>query len=477
MSDDEELECLASQAFQDNRQYLHAVRQGSSAHGKTITDPIHGPIRLEANIVKLIDTMQFQRLRGLHQLGSASYVFPGAVHTRFEHSLGVSHLAGNLVDRFMGLQPELDITQHDRLIVRIAGLMHDLGHGCFSHVFDNEFLKKAKPGCTWTHEEGSVMMLEDLLTDNGIDFLGTDDVKYINNLITNKVPPRTNEKAFLYDIVSNKRNSVDVDKFDYIVRDSYFALGMHGGLSSFNYQRLLDFSRVVDNEICFHKKEADNVYEMFHSRYRLHRRVYNHVKGKAVEYMLCDALHLADEVLGISDMIDDPKEYVKLTDSILDIIMCSKDERLTESQDIIRRIRKRNLYKFCKEILIPPDRVNDCKVSERDIIAAAPNSGLRESDIIIHNCKLNYALKDKDPVRFVKFFDEYDGPAFEVPKEEISLLIPDRFEERWVRIFACDPSLEPVVSACFKTWVQGQGLHLRNFSNGSQSSNKRKRIV
>lgn len=111
-------------------------------------DAVHGHIELHPLITAVIDTDQFQRLRRLKQLGVAYLVFPTASHNRFEHSIGVAHLAGRLATRLQAGQPELAITEQDVLCVQIAGLCHDLGHGPFSHQFE-DLIKKVRPEAKW----------------------------------------------------------------------------------------------------------------------------------------------------------------------------------------------------------------------------------------------------------------------------------------------------------------------------------------
>ncbi|XP_067259325.1 deoxynucleoside triphosphate triphosphohydrolase SAMHD1-like [Chanodichthys erythropterus] len=313
---------------------------------KVVNDSVHGHIELHPLLVKIIDTPQFQRLRHIKQLGAGYWVFPGASHNRFEHSIGVAHLAGCLVKSLQEKQPELQINNRDVLCVQIAGLCHDLGHGPFSHLFDMKFIPAVKPGLKWKHEKASFEMFKHLLEENGLQQLmeeyglkfdsNENDLSFIGELIKGvdaskkgwTAEGRTEDKAFLYEIVSNERNKIDVDKWDYFARDCH-----HLGISkSFDHQRLLKFARVCEVEIkdeaektrrsiCYRDKEADNIFDMFRTRYTLHRQAYQHKTVNIIETMITEALVKADGHLQISEAINDMEEYIKLTDHILEKIL------------------------------------------------------------------------------------------------------------------------------------------------------------
>ena len=121
--------------------------------GKQIFDPIHGFITTTPLMQQITDTYEFQRLRDLKQLGAVSYVFPSANHTRFEHSLGVSHLAGVMARNLREKHRGKKITERDIELIQIAGLVHDIGHGPYSHLYDHyiteaEELKHEERGCS-----------------------------------------------------------------------------------------------------------------------------------------------------------------------------------------------------------------------------------------------------------------------------------------------------------------------------------------
>ncbi|XP_050959764.1 uncharacterized protein LOC127161159 [Labeo rohita] len=347
-------------------------------------DPIHGHIELHPLLVKMIDTPQFQRLRFIKQLGTKYLVYPGATHTRFEHSLGVAYLAGCLLKTLHENQPELNITKQDFLCVQVAALCHDMGHGPFSHLFDGMFIPEVQPDKHWEHEKASVDMFRCMKRRNGLDkemkLYGLnlpEDIIFIEELILKgqkdvlkvkifsvlqwAMKGRTEDKSFLYEIVANKVNGIDVDKWDYLVRDCYY-LGIPCG---FDHQRLLKSARVCNvkgrKHICFRDKVADNIYGMFHTRYTLHRQALQHKIGYIIDVKIKDALVKADDGLipdrKISDAMDDMLAYTKLTDHVFDQILNQSDLNadLDESRGILQDIVNRRLPKFVGEARLKED--------------------------------------------------------------------------------------------------------------------------
>lgn len=142
--------------------------------------------------------------------------------------------------------------------------------------------------------------------------------------------------------------------------------------SSYDGNRLMDMCRVIDDQICYHEKEAYNVYQLFHTRFSLHKQVYTHRVSKAVEYMICDAMLEANSVLGISESIDDPQCYLRMTDAIVPTIEFSTDPHLAKARSILSDVRHRRLYKAAREIILS----KDAAAALKDKVDSLGNIGL-----------------------------------------------------------------------------------------------------
>ncbi|XP_042348528.1 deoxynucleoside triphosphate triphosphohydrolase SAMHD1-like [Plectropomus leopardus] len=446
---------------------------------KVFNDPIHRHVELHPLLVKIIDTPQFQRLRNIKQLGAAYYVYPGASHNRFEHSIGVAHLAGELVKALRMRQPELDITDEDVLCVQIAGLCHDLGHGPFSHLYDRMFIPKARPGYIWKHEKASLDMLDHLVDCNNLreEMVGQNlDLDFIKKLIEGQdTNAAQGEKSFLYQIVANKQNGIDVDKFDYFARDCHH-LGMQ---SNFDYHRFIKFARVceVDGQkhICMRDKEVANQYNLFYTRYCLHRRAYQHKVNKIIETMIAEAFLKADghiqfegsggKMFTLSTAIDDMEAYTKLTDSVFEQILNSSSKELAEAREILHKIITRKHYRFLGEIK-PKSSLTKEKIDIlKKELAEALSEGdeLKPQDFEVSVVTLDYGSKDKDPIRNVYFYRKTNvTEAFKIPRDQVSQLLPERFSEQLIRVHCkkTDENILRVATKRLRQWCERKGFPL-----------------
>ncbi|XP_060772802.1 deoxynucleoside triphosphate triphosphohydrolase SAMHD1-like isoform X2 [Neoarius graeffei] len=457
---------------------------------KVFNDPIHGHIELHPLLVKIIDTPQFQRLRYIKQLGGAYFVFPGASHNRFEHSIGVAHLAGCLLKSLRDKQPELNITEKDILCVQIAGLCHDLGHGPFSHLFDNLFIAKVRPERKWKHETASVQMFDHLVEKNNLQAVmkkynlhvekNDDDLIFIQALIDSSGSQDTKYKHerredFLYEIVANKRTGIDVDKWDYFARDSY-----HLGIpNSSDHNRFIKFARVCEVEgkkfICARDKEVHDLYEMFHTRHCLHRKAYQHTVTKIIEEMIMEALEKANphiEIKGssgrmfkISETIDDMEAYTKLTDHIFEQILYSSDPNLAEAQSILENIIHRRLYKFVGQTRPQKNLTGskeDLEKIRQQLAESRPDGTdveLKHEDFIVNVFAIDYGMKDKNPMDNVYFYRKTDPTeAIEIPKEEVSILLPETFSEKRIRVYCKQPDKLEAAKKYFEQWCKKKNL-------------------
>lgn len=268
-----------------------------------VNDPVHGHIDLHRASLLIMSTPEFQRLNYLSQMGTARRVFPGAHHTRFEHSIGVAHLAGRLIRHLHATQPTLGITAEEMLCVELAALCHDLGHGPFSHLYE-DFCRGE--GRAVTHEHLSFRILKRVIDKYGLApqlyTFGLNDahISMIGEMMWGgpgkapagwawKGPPMG--KEFLYEIVSNDATGIDVDKFDYYLRDCRGA-NISISFDPLRLIRLTKALRVADGKVhlCYALKDYWNVCEVFRTRFILFTRLYTHKTVVAADIVMTHLL-------------------------------------------------------------------------------------------------------------------------------------------------------------------------------------------
>ena len=267
---------------------------------KIIKDCIYGHIMIPPLCQAFMDVPEFQRLRRIRQLGMAHYAYPSAVHTRFEHSLGVMHLAGKMVDQ---LRNYAVISDHRRSLIQLAGLYHDIGHFAYSHLFD-AFLSKVNLEDSpeifkhKDHEERSLYFLRKV--NNRLKLLDSEEETFVINAIRGHVPD--GHPSYLYQIVCNNLCGIDVDKLDYLRRDSY-----HSGLPGFESDYII-FNAIVDPEgnIAFRKKAYNDVRDVFITRTRMFEKVYQHHTARKMDKIhFCLLKRLGPDLFQYGDKTDD----------------------------------------------------------------------------------------------------------------------------------------------------------------------------
>jgi HD superfamily phosphohydrolase len=258
-----------------------------------IIDPIHDFIRVSEPELKIIDSPIFQRLRRIRQLSGAHLTYPGAQHTRFEHSLGVMHIAGQAGHT---LQEKGILKSNDIENLRLAALLHDIGHGPFSHLFEEVLQQKKKI----SHEEiGKRIILKteigDLLSKSG----------YNKKFIT-KLAFGDSKLQFMNEIISGV---LSADMMDYLLRDGYYTGAEHAKI---DHKRITQSLEVYQNKLALERSALYSFESMMHSRYQMFKAVYFHKTVRSAEVMLLEAIRLADKELGLTSLNLD--NYVKLTD-------------------------------------------------------------------------------------------------------------------------------------------------------------------
>ena len=264
---------------------------------KVLNDPVHGFIRIPDDLIfDIIQHPYFQRLRRIKQLGLSDYVYPGAQHTRFNHALGAFHLMQKAIQvlRFKGVE----ISHDEERAALIAILLHDIGHGPYSHTLENSLVNGI------SHERLSNLFME-ALNDH---FDGR--LRLAIDIFQDR-----SERRFLHQLISGQ---LDMDRLDYLARDSYFT-GVSEGIVNFN--RIIDMLQVADDRLVVEQKAIYSIEKFLVSRRLMYWQVYLHKTAVCAEEMLVRTLRRArhlvdhgDDVAGSDDLLAFLRRTVTLDD-------------------------------------------------------------------------------------------------------------------------------------------------------------------
>ena len=240
---------------------------------KIINDPVYGFITIDDPLIfEIISHPYYQRLRRIHQMAFASLVYPGAVHTRLHHSLGAYHLMGLALNELRN--KGVEITKEEEVGAKIAILLHDIGHGPYSHALERKLIKGVH------HEDISMLILQ-LLNEQ---FGG--QLQTAIEIFSDEYP-----KPFLHQLVSGQ---LDVDRMDYLTRDSFFTGVVEGAIG---YDRILKMLAVHNGELMIEEKAIFTVEKFLVSRRLMYWQVYLHKTVMAAEKMLVRIIERANELL------------------------------------------------------------------------------------------------------------------------------------------------------------------------------------
>jgi HD superfamily phosphohydrolase len=327
-----------------------------------IIDPIHDFIRVYDHELEIIDNPIFQRLRRIRQLSGAHLTYPAAQHTRFEHSLGVMHIASQAGQALK----EKEILKSDDIeILRLAGLLHDIGHGPFSHLFE-EIIQQKKI----SHEDfGKNLILKseigDTLSKNGYD----------KKSIT-KIAFGDSKFQYLNEIVSG---ALSADMMDYLLRDGYFTGAEHAKI---DHKRLTQSLDVHKKKLALERSALYSFESMMHSRYQMFKAVYFHKTVRAAEVMLLEALRLSDDEFGFTSF--NINEFVKLTDEyVLSMLLSSKSSKLKRAKKIAEDYQNRKLLKCVYERILTSKMLLEKTKTNEIRSSISKKSNIDENEIFV----------------------------------------------------------------------------------------------
>lgn len=309
---------------------------------KVFKDPVHGYVHVRDQVIwDLIATKEFQRLRRIKQLGTTYLVFHGAEHSRFNHSLGVYEIVRRMIDDVFSRRSEWK--EEDRLLSLCAALLHDLGHGPFSHSFEKVF--------DFDHEYYTqAIILGETEVNQVLKKVDPDFPKQVAEVIN-----KTSENKLVVSLISSQ---IDADRMDYLLRDAYYTGVSYG---HFDLDRILRVMRPLEEKVVIKKTGMHAVEDYIMSRYQMYWQVYFHPVTRSAEVILTKILHRAKDLYRQSYSFKHKpihfyslfsnhltlQDYLKLDEAIiLYYFQMWQEEDDFILRDLCGRFINRNLFKY-----------------------------------------------------------------------------------------------------------------------------------
>ncbi len=234
---------------------------------KVLRDPIHGYVHIKLQVIwDCLNSKEFQRLRRIRQLGGAYQVYHTAEHSRFSHSLGTYEIVRKMVEENDSISSQ--INELDKVVVMLAGLLHDIGHGPYSHSF--ELIS------SFSHEEMTVRILNE---NSQIHQVLENTLPNLSHMVASVIDG-THENTILSSLISGQ---LDADRMDYLLRDAYFTGTKYG---EFDIQRILRTIRIKDNKLVVKQSGMHSVEDYIMARYHMYLQVYYHPTARSYELLL-----------------------------------------------------------------------------------------------------------------------------------------------------------------------------------------------
>jgi len=391
---------------------------------KYVRDPVYGYVGMTDIEKRVVDTRPVQRQRGIKQLSIASLVYPGGDHTRFSHSLGVMHIAGQMAER---LRASVSISDDEVQAVRLAGLLHDIGHGPFSHSSEEILVKH----CGLNHEQLGKEVVEHSELADVLKACGFEPREIIDLTFGKEATG----KRYLHQITASQ---VDADKLDFLVRDSYYTGVEYGRIDT---SRLVQAMDVMGDEIAIDLKALYALEAFMIARYEMFLAVYYHRSVRAAEIMLHKAMEYTHDLTGLTTF-KDINEFLRMDDAYIQtklrelnpkaVANPKKRSLVEKAVDLVARLDRRDLIKavYQRDVHIRDPYVakllSDEAVRRQKEEEIAEKSGVDPEFIVVDVPTLDsipYYPREIDPMEVPVFRVTSDGAKEKVPLSSYSRLI------------------------------------------------------